>query len=110
MRQVVRMLTAEDDGPLVQQRMLICDRHAKWSAPVRARLRAAGIRVALTPYAYAERFVRSINEEYLDRMIPLGERHFREAVPEFVAHSRGERNHQGLQNAMIAGAPKLFMA
>ena len=34
--------------------------------------------------AYAERFVRSIKEECLDRMIPLGERHFRRAVAEFV--------------------------
>jgi hypothetical protein len=27
--------------------------------------------------AYAERFVRSIKEECLDRLIPIGERHFR---------------------------------
>jgi hypothetical protein len=30
-------------------RALICDRNAKWSAPVRARLDEAGIRVVLTP-------------------------------------------------------------
>jgi transposase InsO family protein len=54
--------------------------------------------------AYAERFVRSIKEECLDRMIPLSERHFRRAVREFVAHYHGERNHQGLQNMLIAGA------
>jgi hypothetical protein len=41
-----------------------------------------GIRMAGTPYqapnanAYAERLVRSINEECLNRMIPIGERHF----------------------------------
>ena len=40
----------------------------------------AGIQVVQTPLwapnanAYAERFVRSIKEECLDRMIPLGER------------------------------------
>jgi hypothetical protein len=39
-----------------------------------------------TPYrapnanAHAERFVRSINEECLDRLIPIGEGHFRRAV------------------------------
>ncbi len=60
--------------------------------PVRARLGEAGIRVVLTPYrapnanAYAERFVRSIREECLDRLIPLGERHFRRAVTEYVEH------------------------
>ena len=86
MQQVVRTLTAADDGLLVQHRVLICDRDTKWSAPVRARLGEAGIRVVQTPYrapnanAYAERFVRSINEECLDRVIPLGERHFRRAI------------------------------
>ena len=65
-------------------------------------LQDAGIRVVQTPYqapnanAYAERFVRSIKEECLDRLIPLGERHFRRAVAEFVAHYHRERNHQGL--------------
>ena len=43
--------------------------------------------------------------ECLDRMIPMGERHFRRAVREFVAHYHGERNHQGLQNRLITGAP-----
>ncbi|MDA0824216.1 MAG: hypothetical protein O3C28_17600, partial [Proteobacteria bacterium] len=32
--------------------------------------------------AYAERFVRSIKSECLGRMIPLGERHLRDAVSE----------------------------
>jgi len=68
---------------------------------VRAQLQDAGIRVVQTPYrapnanAYAERFVRSIKEECLNRLIPLGERH-RQAVAEFVAHYHRERNHQGL--------------
>ena len=70
----------------------------------------AGIRVVQTPFqapnanAYAERFVRSIKEECLDRMIPLGERHFRRAVREFVDHYHCERSHQGLANELIAAA------
>ena len=43
--QVVRTLRVADDGLLVQPRVLICDRDTKWSAPVRAGLRDAGIRV-----------------------------------------------------------------
>jgi len=35
MRQVGRTLTATDEGVLVGHRVLICDRDAKWSAPVR---------------------------------------------------------------------------
>jgi len=36
--------------------------------------------------AHAERFVRSIKEECLNRIIPIGERHFRRAVREYVEH------------------------
>jgi len=66
MRQVTRTLTAAADRLLVDRHVLICDRDAKWSAAVRARLGDAGIRVVQTPCrapnanAYAERFVRSI--------------------------------------------------
>ena len=94
---------------LVQHRVLICDRDTKWSAPVRARLGEVGILVVQTPHhapnanAYAERFVRSINEECLDRLIPIGEHHFRRAVAEYVAHYHHERNHQGIENRLIAG-------
>jgi putative transposase len=108
MRQITWGLTMED----VQTcRVLICDRDAKWSAAVRERLTEAGTRVVQTPYqapnanAYAERFVRSINEECLDRRIPIGEGHFRRAVQEFVVNYHHERNHQGLKNTLIEGAP-----
>jgi len=46
--------------------------------------------------------VRSIKEECLDRMIPIGERHFRRAIAEYVEHYHQERNHQGLANRLIA--------
>jgi putative transposase len=67
----------------------------------------AGIRVVQTPLqapnanAHAERFVRSIKKECLDRIVPIDERHLRRAVAEFVAHYHHERNHQGLRNALI---------
>jgi hypothetical protein len=46
----------------------------------------AGLRVVQTPYqapnanAYAERFVRSIKQERLNRVIPFGECHLRETI------------------------------
>jgi transposase InsO family protein len=88
---------------------VICDRDRKWSADVRQRLGDAGIRVVLTPArapnanAYAERFVRSMKEECLDRLIPIGEGHFRRAVSEYVEHYHVERNHQGIDNRLISG-------
>ncbi|MGH9372054.1 MAG: IS3 family transposase [Vicinamibacterales bacterium] len=108
MRQVARTLTMAD-GTMC--RVLICDRDAKWSQPVRAHLQDSGLRVIQTPYrapnanAYAERFVRSIKEACLDRLIPCGERHFRRAVAELVAHHHPERNHQGLGNKLIECPP-----
>ena len=111
MRQVGRTLTTAGDGVLVGHRVLICDRDTKWSASVRARLDEAGIRVVQTPFqapnanAYAERFVRSIKHECLNRVIPFGERHLRRTITEYVEHYHRERNHQGLGNELIDGAP-----
>jgi transposase InsO family protein len=93
MQQAVRTLTMADAGAMPAPRMLIGDRDRKWSDDVRRRLSDAGIHVVLTPArapnanAHAERFVRSIKEECLDPLIPIGEGHFRRAVAEYVEHS-----------------------
>jgi putative transposase len=50
--------------------------------------------------AYAERFVRSIKHECLRHIVPLGERHLRAVMHEFVEHYHAERNHQGLGNVI----------
>jgi putative transposase len=115
MQQIVRTLTMAAGCAVHTPQVLICDRDRKWSGDVRRRLRDAGIRVVFIPErapnanAYAERFVRSIKEECLDRLIPMGERHFRRAVAEYVEHYHGERNHQGLDNRLIAWPPVLRM-
>ena len=51
--------------------------------------------------AHAERFVRTIKESCLDRLILFGEGSLRKAVHEFVEHYHRERNHQGLDNRLI---------
>jgi putative transposase len=111
MQQAVRTLTTAELDELSVPAVLICDRARKWSGDVRRRLRDAGVRVVMIPErapnanAYAERFVRSIKEECLDRLVPLGERHVRRAVTEYVEHDHRERNHQGLDNRLIAAGP-----
>ena len=55
--------------------------------------------------AYAERFVLSIRTECLDRIVPLGEAHLRRSISEYLRHYHAERNHQGLGNVLIEGAP-----
>jgi putative transposase len=91
-RQAARTLTDADEGILRGHHFLICDRDTKWSAAFRQTLADVGIRVLQTPYrapncnAHAERFVRSIKEECLDRLVFLGEAHLRQALAAFVAH------------------------
>ena len=107
--QIGRHLTDGTDGVLDGERFLICDRDRKWSRAVRHLLETSGVRVIRTPFrapngnAHAERFVRSLNEECLYRVIPLGERHVRRTLAEFVVHDHRERNYQGLGNELIDG-------
>jgi transposase InsO family protein len=109
MLQAMRHLTDDVDGVLHRRSVLICDRDRKWSSPVLAFLRSAGVHVVQTPVrapncnAHAERFVRSIKFECLHRTIPLGECHLRRAIGEYVTHYHHERNHQGLDNELIVG-------
>jgi putative transposase len=107
MAQAARQLTDAVDGFLADHRLLICDRDRKWTEGFRRILKDAGVRVVVTPVqapntnAYAERFVRSIRAECLDRLIFFGERRLLRTLDEFVAHYHGERNHQGLGNELI---------
>ena len=63
--------------------------------PVRCPVRAPNCN------AFAERFVRSIKEECLGRMILFGEASLRRALKEYVVHYHVERNHQGVGNRLI---------
>ena len=51
--------------------------------------------------AYAERFVRSIKDECLNRMIFVGQASLRRAISEYMVHYHTERNHQGLENRLL---------
>src|SRR5262245_62057554 len=105
--QCLRQATGEPDALLRDGRILICDRDPKWSKAAEQWLSTSGVRVIRTPpsapncNAQAERFVRSVNEECLNRVVPLGEWHLRRTLREFVAHDHRERNHQGLANELI---------
>ena len=51
--------------------------------------------------AYAERFVKSVRTELLDKLIFLGEEHLRRTLSCYLAHYHQERNHQALENKLI---------
>jgi len=111
MMQVARNLTDQFGGCLASKTHLIVDRDTKYTAQFRrliAESRTAVIRLpprSPNLNAYAERFVRSIKEECLDRMIFVGQGALRRGVTEFVAHYHRERNHQGLRNRLIQSEP-----
>jgi transposase InsO family protein len=110
MLQVVRNLTDGVDGFLLPHRYLIMDRDPVFTQEFRARLERAGIEPIRLPRcspnlnAFVERFNRSIREECLNRVVPLGEAHLRELVREYVAHYHEERPHQGLGGGLIVAS------
>jgi transposase InsO family protein len=113
MLQIARNLTDPVDGFLAAKRFLILDRDSKFSTSFRAILKSAGVRTNLCPpqapncNAYAERFVRSIKRECLERMIFVGSGSLRRALAEYAAHYNAERPHQGIGNRLIHPSPRL---
>ena len=109
MSQVGRGATDAVDGILRGKRYLIHDRDPLFTSEFENILASVGIGcVKLPPQspnlnAHAERFVRSIKESCLERLILFGEDSLRRATSEFIAHYHHERNHQGLENRLIVG-------
>ena len=108
MGQIARNLTDAEQGILTGKRYLIHDRDPLFTGEFLGLLAESGVKsVKLPPRppnlnAHAERFVRSIKESCLERMIFFGEGSLRKAIHEYVAHYHGERNHQGLGNRIIS--------
>ena len=111
MEQMARNLTDPGEGFLRTSRYLLHDRDPLYTDDFEEILRSSGVSPVRLPArspnlnAYAERFVRSIKEECLSRVVPLGEGHLRQLVHEYVEHYHWERNHQGLQNQLLRRPP-----
>ena len=107
MKQIARNLTDTEDGFLNGNRYLIMDRDGKYSGAFREILKTEGVQsVRLPPQSpdlnpYIERFIRSIKDESLSRLILFGENMLRNAVRQFLAHYHAERNHQSLGNKIL---------
>ena len=84
-------------------------RDALHSPRFKSIVRESGVTIMLTAYqapnmnAYAERFVRSIKSECLDRMIFLGQESLESSIHQYVAHYHAERPHQGRENVVLRG-------
>jgi putative transposase len=107
MVQVARHVTMVDWGFLAPAQYLIHDRDGKYGPAFQQMIAAAGVkRVPLPPRspnlnAYAERWVRSVKDEALSRMILFGEGSLRHVLNEYVEHYHHERNHQGKDNVRL---------
>jgi transposase InsO family protein len=107
MHQIGRNVTDAVDGILNGKRYLIHDRDPLFTTEFQNILASVGVTsVKLPPQspnlnAYAERFVRSIKESCLDRLILFGEKSLRRAIRDFILHYHEERNHQGKGNQLL---------
>src|SRR6266702_7135145 len=113
MVQMARHVTMEEWGILAPGQYLIHDRDTKFCAAFQQLIDDAGVeRVVLPPRspnlnAYAERWVRSVKEECLSRMILFGEASLRHVLTQYVEHFHHERNHQGKGNTLLFPSPSL---
>ena len=107
MQQVARNATMDGCGALRDCRYLLHDRDAKYSATFRAIIETARVKTLVLPArspnlnAYAERWIRSVKEECLSKIILFGEGSLRRALHEYVAHYHNERTHQGKSNVLL---------
>jgi transposase InsO family protein len=106
MIQVARNLTQDEWGVLKPGQYLIHDRDTKFCAAFQQILDDAGVkRVPLPPRSPwlngdAERWVKSVKDEALSRVILFGQRSLRHVLGEYIEHYHQERCHQGLGNVI----------
>src|SRR5215813_7594836 len=107
MQQMARNVTMEGCGILRDCRCLLHDRDTKYTRSFRAIIASRQVEPLTLPArcpnlnAYAERWVRSVKEECLSKVILLGECSLRRALKEYVEHYHVERNHQGKGNVLL---------
>ena len=107
MQEMTRNLTDVDDSFLLNSRYLIMDHDTKYTDAFRGNLDREGVTPVRYPArapncnAFAERFVRSLEDECLDSVILFGEAALRRALRGYDLHYHTERNHQGVGNRLL---------
>src|SRR6202048_4060438 len=107
MKQIARNATMEDCGALRDCRYLLHDGDTKFTRSFRAIIASGRVEPLVLPArspnlnAHAERWVRSVKEECLSKVILFGERSLRRALSEYVENFHAERNHQGKGNILL---------
>jgi putative transposase len=107
MQQIARNATMEGCGVLRGSRYLLHDRDTKYTQSFRAIIASGQVEPLTLPArspnlnAYAERWVRSVKQECLSKVVLFGERSLRRALGEYVEYYHAERNHQGKDNVLL---------
>src|SRR6266478_7454642 len=107
MKQIARNVTMDDCGALRDCRYLLHDRDTKFTRSFRAIIVSGRVEPLALPArspnlnAYAERWVRSVKDECLSKVILFGERSLRRALSDYLEHFHGERNHQAKGNVLL---------
>lgn len=82
---------------------LIRDNDSKYTDAFDSVFESEGIRIIRTPFkapnasAFAERWVRAIREECLDKILVVNQIHLYQVLTEFLSYYNGRRPHQGLE-------------
>src|SRR5215467_9143539 len=111
MEQQARNVTMKDWGFLAHSRYLLHDRDGKFCPVFREVIQAGKVKPLKLPArspnlnAFAERWVRSVKEECLSRLIFFREHSLRRALTEYIDHFHRERNHQGKGNKLLFPPP-----
>ena len=107
MKQIARNTTMDEWGFLEGCQYLIHDRDTKYTDSFRAIVKSGHVEPLKLPArgpnlnAYAERWVKSVKEEALSKLILFGEASLRRVLNEYLVHFHAERNHQGKGNVLL---------
>jgi putative transposase len=111
--QIARNLSEAREDRSEPIRFLVHDRDGRFGATFGEVFKAEGIEVIRTPWrapkanAYAERWIRTVRAECLDRVMVLGPRHLEHLLSVYVKHYNEERPHRGLGLRPPGGSPPL---
>ena len=100
--QIARNLSEARESRPVAVQYLVHDRDYRFGAMFDEVFKAEGVEILRTPWrapkanAYAERFIRTVRGECLNRIMILGPRHLESVLETYVDHYNRERPHRGL--------------
>jgi putative transposase len=107
MQQMARNVTLEQWGFLGNCRYLMHDRDSKFCPSFDEIIELGNVKPIPFPArspnlnAFSERWVKSVKEECLSKLVLFGDGSLKRALQQYLIHYHEERNHQGKGNALL---------